>query len=102
MFRPIIKASRSRKFWMRAKAEEVAEENGWEFTGSLEANSPSAYAAEFVSADSDDPFYGWAIIKEDGYDTEDFDFAFGSGQMVFNGDYVITDEDYFDIIGAGI
>lgn len=83
---------------MANRAEEVAEENSWTFTGEIEANNPAAYTAEFTSDDSDEPFYGWAIVS----DEEDVDFVFGSDQMIFSGDYITTEEDYYETIGAGI
>ncbi len=75
VFKPIVRANKSKKFWMTNKAKKIAEENSWTFTGSIEPNRWAAYAAEFTSEDSDEPFYGWAVIN----DEEDFDFVFGSG-----------------------
>jgi hypothetical protein len=101
MFEAIKRANKNRKSRIRSKALEIAEENDWTFTGLIE---PNPYTAEFVSPeDSEEPFYGWAIASVNNGDLEEeIDFAFGSGQMIFNGDYVLTDEDYYETIGAGI
>jgi hypothetical protein len=92
-FKPIVRASKEKRSDMAHVARQIASESGHKFTG-LTANP---YSAEFQAEDGS--FYdGWAIENEDG----EIDFAFGSGQMVFHGDYVITEEDYYDKIGAGV
>lgn len=100
MFTPIVRANKNRRVRIISRAKDVALENGWIFTGLIE---PNPYTAEFCS-DDDEPFYGWAIASVDNGDfEEEIDFVFGSGQQVFSdARYVITDEDYYDVIGAGI
>jgi hypothetical protein len=108
MFKPIKRANKGRKFRMACAAEDKAIEAGYAFTGLLEANGGwAAYSAEFTSDDQpDEPFYGYAIASIDnGEYEEEIDFAFGSGQQIFGQyaeTYILTDEDYYDIIGAGI
>lgn len=105
MFKPIKRASKGRKFSMKSKAEDIATENGWIFTGEIEPNKGSAYTAEFITADDPEPFYGWAIASTDNGDyVEEIDYIFGAGQLVYFNDnfFEITEEDYYETIGAGI
>lgn len=93
----IIRATATQRRTMTWDAMAYAEAHGLAFSGLFPGDKVSTYCAAFTDSDGE-WFNGWFLKNNDG----DIDIAFGSGQMVFNGDIVLTDEDYYETLGAGL